>query len=411
MKNHVGPIIFLVLIAGGLIFFRFNQIPKNLSTDEVEFAKLAVSLNRRPYTPYSQRATGHATLYFYVILASFKLFGINNFALRFPSALFGVINAVIFYLLLAKIFSQRQPLVRQFNLITPKRLALLMALALVSLRWYFNFARFSFEATFLLMLELLALLLVLDESSNRSLTAAGIFTGLAFNSYTPGRLFFLVPLLVLKLTKRWNRRSLLAFVVPLVVVILPLSYYLLFHPDTRINQQSYFTNAAVPWTQKLSDLGENIKKTALMFDFQGDANGRHNYPLKPALNPITGLLCTVGLIIVLAKRRDRINQIFLFFFLVSLIPTLFTYPQENPHMLRTFTVIPSLVYLSSLTILFILNRLKNAYRNVALTIILILLMMSVVYDLRTYYYYQTRVFPRSFEIKTDLGKIMKGVSL
>src|SRR3990167_7085285 len=105
MKKITIELFILLFISVFVIFFQFNQIPKKLSWDEVEFTRLALSLDGKSYTPYSELATGHSTLYFYIILASFKIFGLNNFALRFPSALFGVINVLIFYFISRIIFT------------------------------------------------------------------------------------------------------------------------------------------------------------------------------------------------------------------------------------------------------------------------------------------------------------------
>jgi len=55
--RKIFPIIILALISAFLIFYRFTDIPKYLSFDEVEFTKLALSLDNKPYIPYSQLAT------------------------------------------------------------------------------------------------------------------------------------------------------------------------------------------------------------------------------------------------------------------------------------------------------------------------------------------------------------------
>ena len=146
--KKILPFVILILISALLIFYRFSTIPKNLSFDEVEFTKLALSLDKKPYIPYSQLATGHSTLYFYKILGSLKTFGINTFALRFPSAVFGILSALLFYLIIKKIFKQQL-------------LSFLLALTLLSSHWFINFARFSFEATFLLFLELTSIYFIL----------------------------------------------------------------------------------------------------------------------------------------------------------------------------------------------------------------------------------------------------------
>ena len=89
LKRWLFPLL-IVLIAGGIIFYQFPNLPKQLALDEVEFAKLALSLDGKPFSPYNTMATGHSTLYFYVILLSLKLFGVTSFALRLPSVIAGV---------------------------------------------------------------------------------------------------------------------------------------------------------------------------------------------------------------------------------------------------------------------------------------------------------------------------------
>jgi 4-amino-4-deoxy-L-arabinose transferase-like glycosyltransferase len=96
----------ITILAICVIFIHFNQIPAHLTWDEVEFARLAVLLGNQGYTPYSEYATGHASMYFYLILASFKLFGLNEIALRLPSALFGVLTSVALYGVLRRIWTQ-----------------------------------------------------------------------------------------------------------------------------------------------------------------------------------------------------------------------------------------------------------------------------------------------------------------
>ena len=133
MKRRIVEISILFIISLLLIFYQFNQIPKNLSYDEVEFARLALHLDKVPYTPYSPLATGHSTLYFYIILFSFKLFGITSFALRIPSAVFGFLNVFLVYAIMKKIFNDKNDSFIPF----------LLAFVFVTLRWYFISLLFS----------------------------------------------------------------------------------------------------------------------------------------------------------------------------------------------------------------------------------------------------------------------------
>src|SRR3989344_3777264 len=103
MKRSFIYSLILLIISFTLIFFNFNLIPKNISFDEIAFTRLALSLNNSNYIPYSELATGHSTLYFYIILLSFKIFGVSNFALRLPSAIFGILSILVFFVLLKNV--------------------------------------------------------------------------------------------------------------------------------------------------------------------------------------------------------------------------------------------------------------------------------------------------------------------
>lgn len=377
---------FVFIIAFFVIFYRFNQIPKHLAFDEGEFARLALSLDAKPYTPYSPLATGHSTLYFYIILFSFKLLGINNFALRLPSAIFGILSVVVFYL------------------ITRKKLksAFFLTLIFLTSRWFLNFSRFSFETTFLLFLELLSIYFLFKKN----LFLSGLFAGLAFNSYTPGRIFFLLPLffIVLMSNLSFMVKKALFFLIPFLIIITPLTTYLLIHKDTRIEQQFFLKNTELSNQKKTEFLLQNIQSTALMFNFKGDMNGRHNYPGKPALNPILGLLFIFGLALAIRNYKNIHNRFFLLYFFLSLLPALLTYPWENPNMLRTFTVLPSVVYFIGQAINLIPRKKWGKI------VVFSLIVFSSLYEIRTYFKYQSAVFNQSFELKKQLPEALKEIN-
>ncbi|MBI3620490.1 glycosyltransferase family 39 protein [Candidatus Roizmanbacteria bacterium] len=388
----------LIIITLLLIFFRFNQIPKNVSFDEIDFARVAISLNHVSYTPYLPQATGHVTLYFYIILLSFKIFGISNFALRLPAALFGFGNVIIFYFLWRRILKNDR---------SRDRWAFIFSLVFISLHWYLNFARFAFEATFLLFLELSAiywLLYFLEKKSLAPLLLTAIFTALAFHSYYPGRAFFLLPIFVVG---GFSRKSLLLFLTIFIIFISPLLFYFTNHPDLRIDQQLYFKNSQLTLNNKLDLLLQNAKKITAMFHLQGDLNGRHNYPGKPALNLGLGIIFVVGLALAVVHFNESYNRIFLIYFFLSLLPSFLTYPWENPNMLRTFTAIPSIIYFLSLVIFSLLKYVSKSKRTYLSYLLIIFLIGSALYELRTYFYYQTPTFKNAFEETKDIGLFLK----
>ena len=248
------------------------------------------------------------------------------------------------------------------------------------------------------------------------LAISGLFAGLAFLSYTPGRIFFLLPTGYLFLTmKQWNNETikrLLLFLIPFIIVTAPLTNYLINNKDTRVDQQFFLKNNEMTISEKVSGLWQNISSTALMFNIKGDVNGRHNYPNKSALNPILGILFIVGLVIAIKQWKNNNNKLFLFYFSLSLLPALMTYSWENPNMLRTYTTLPSIVYFVGLSIV-TLNDLfskmvkEKKSKYLILYTLYLILIFSGIYELRTYFKYQSIVFKQSFEIKLPLEKAIK----
>ncbi len=417
LKNIVKlklPLLVLFFLSLAVIFYRYLSIPKNTTFDEIEFAKLALLLEKSTYTPYSMYATGHATLYFYIILFSFKIFGVSLFSLRFPSAIFGIINIFLFFFIMKRVFFSKQ-FPSTFNLYLPS----LLSIIFITLRWYFNFARFGFEVTFLLFLELVSLLAILcflDRQKTKFLIISGLFAGLAYNSYQPGRIFFVIPLFLLiqyiysdrnlkkNVFNQAHLRKIGSFILPFILLILPLTLYLQIHHDTRFYQQFYPDNHEMTLTEKGDFFIRNIKSTAGIFLLKGDVNGRHNYPNKPALNPILGILFLFGLLISFRNIKKQYNLVFLLWFFISLAPSLVTYPWENPNMLRTFTVIPSVVYFIGLP-LSVLNKYfiqQRRFRKVVCLLAVFLILTSSIYELRTYFVHQVKVFEEAFEAEREL---------
>ncbi len=418
MKKALIEIVILLLVSCLVIFSQFNQVPKKLSWDEIEFTRLALSLSDKNYTPYSQLATGHSTLYFYIILLSFKIFGVTNFALRFPAALFGVGSVLMFYFIARTVFSnlqyfpnkflkQKLPIVGSFNSYIP----FLLSLILVTSRWYFNFARFSFEVTFLLFLELVSIFFLFKFLKLKKLSyliPSSIFAGLAFLSYYPGRIFFLLPTTFIFFQKKIAKKYAGLFLLIVIVVTTPLLIYLLTHKDLRVEQQLFLTEKKLSVWEKIQYGEENLYKVIGMFNLNGDLNGRHNYPGKPALNPVIGGFFILGFLVTILHLKLFYNQFFLAYFLLSLFPTLLTYPVENPNSLRTYTAIVPILYFIGNGIIYLLQT-EYKSKKLFLLVILVLLalfLLSSLYDVRTYFLYQKGVFQKAFELNGSIQRIL-----
>ena len=402
LSTHVSSVIFFIIIvvtSFAVTFYAFNRIPQNIAYDEVLLAKLALSLDKQPYTLFTSYADGHATPYFYILLMSFKLFGVNNFALRFPSALSGFIGVVVFYEIAKIIFKDK----RIFFL----PISFIAGILFACLRWRINFIRFSFEMPYLLLVELLSTFFIFRFFEKRkiyNLILSGIFAGIAFHSYQPGRIFFVVPLVYLLFHKS-TIKQFISFFIPLCAIVSPLLFFLFVNPtiDTRVNQLSFMQNQKIPIQQKVQYITTNIMKTGLMFFYKGDANGRHNFPYKPAINPLLGVVFICGLLLSIKYVKNKNHYVLHFFlyFLIALIPSLLTLPSENPHMLRTYTVIPSVVFFMGGSLFFM-----GKSRKIISLVLLISIFIGCLYELRTYFVYQARVMRNSFEVVCPIEKVV-----
>lgn len=413
--NRAFSLAILLFLSMIIVFFDSSGTPAQMAPDEVEFARLAASLGRKSFTVYSSEATGHPTLYFYLILISFKIFGVSLFALRFPAALFGMLNGVIFYLIAEEIFG-----IKKFGRYV--NLPFISALIFITLRWHFNFARFSFEATFLLFLELISTFFIfhyLKEKKNLALFVSGLFAGLAFNSYTPRRIFFLVPLLSFWLFGRKLKAALIVqnlkktakliiFIIPFILFAAPLALTLSKVEDYRVSEEFIFNASDLTLQEKYRGVIANAVNNINMLFYRGDMNGRHNYPGKPALNPILSFLLLAGFAKVYLRKKNIYDKFFLIYFAISLLPTIFTHPSGNPNMLRTFTLIPVVVYFITNGFIYLELLLNKLFlKRYTIMVLMCIIAVSSLYELRTYFIHQSREMKYTFEIRKSFEWLKK----
>jgi 4-amino-4-deoxy-L-arabinose transferase-like glycosyltransferase len=156
--------LFVFLVGSFLRIYQLGNIPGSMDWDEVSFGYNAYSVlytGKDEYGvsyPLTFRAFGEykQPVYAYLDVLSIGLFGLNAFAVRFPSALFGSISIIFVYLLTYELF-------RKYKF--AKNLALLsMALFAIS-PWSIHFSRIAFEANVAVSLVIVAAWLFLKGLS------------------------------------------------------------------------------------------------------------------------------------------------------------------------------------------------------------------------------------------------------
>ncbi len=132
---------FIVLLAIFLRFYQLGKNPPHLNWDEAALGYNAYSLlstGRDEYGksfPLSFRSFDDykPPLYVYLTIPSVAVFGLNDWAVRFPSAFLGVLTVVMMYFLTKEILKN-------------ERMALLAMLFLAISPWHLQFSRVAFEA-------------------------------------------------------------------------------------------------------------------------------------------------------------------------------------------------------------------------------------------------------------------------
>ncbi len=110
-KIEIACFLLIIFLATCLRFYKTTQVPPHLYWDEASIAYNAYSVNltgkdewglRLPITSFRAFADYRAPLQTYLIVPSVAIFGLSEFAVRLPSAIFGTLAVVAVYLLKLK---------------------------------------------------------------------------------------------------------------------------------------------------------------------------------------------------------------------------------------------------------------------------------------------------------------------
>lgn len=193
IKNKNNLLLLLIVAAGALLrFWGLARFPVSLNWDEVSHGYNAYSVLLTGKDewgvsfPTIFRAFGDYKLpiYIYLTIIPVWLFGLTPFAVRFISALAGVIAIPLIYLLANEIFSKSQ-----------KKAGLLAALLLAISPWHFFLSRPALEANLALTFIIAGTYFFLRGLNNsRYYLASAICYALSLHTYNTARVF--VPLLI-----------------------------------------------------------------------------------------------------------------------------------------------------------------------------------------------------------------------
>jgi len=181
----------IVGLAAILRFWRLSEYPAGLHIDEASLGYNAYSLLKTGRDENGKFLPLHIDMfgdnrpagYQYLDILPIKFFGLNEFATRFPSALFGALTSLVIFLLAREIFKNTS-------------VGLLTAILLAISPWHVVIPRASAETIVALFLIIFGIYLWLN-GDRRSITLGGLLMALSFFFYHTPRVFVPVLLAVL----------------------------------------------------------------------------------------------------------------------------------------------------------------------------------------------------------------------
>ena len=415
VKNNILFIIVL-FIASVLRFVAIDKYPPSLNWDEVSHGFNAYSLLKTGEDEWGSifptifRAYGDYKLPFYIYLTAISefLFGVNEFAVRFPSVLSGIFSVFFTYLLVNELFRQR------FG----EKPAVLASLLVAVEPWSLFLSRGAFEANLALAFFTAGYyFFVKGLKKPKSLILNSIFFGLTVWTYNSYRIFTPIFLIILCLIYRSEllkilkskRKLFYGFVFLTLVFLIPM-FYQLVNPvgqarysnvtildEGAIAQINQLRNGGCPrlYCNKLTYFVPRFVTNYLSHisgNFLFFKSGNHyqfSVPGHGVIYPLNIIFFLIG-IFALIRERFKNAAVLLFWFFISFIPSSLT--REAPHVLRSITVLPTPMIITSIGLYssytwfrLKFSKVKSPKAMIIVLIYLAFLMLSVFRYLRIYF--------------------------
>lgn len=414
-KTKKTLLLAIILLAFFLRFFKLGEVPYGFYQDESAIGYNAYSISQTGRDEYGQKfplyfkSFGDYKLpvYIYLTTLAVKIFGLNEFAVRFPSALFSFLTVIAFYFFIREVTKNYS-------------LALVATLLLAINPWHLHYGRATFEVSICLFLFVVGPLLLHQALFNKK---KGLFLvgSLCFvlNIYTYNltRLlspffFGLVVFIYRKELKNIKRSELIVTVVTSIVVLLPFIFTLfqsqgltsakgtLIWSSAVVQAQllefrSYFINLPSLFTKlffnQLSltkwQYFNNISSyfSAPFFFISGSPHGNHGIGNVGQFYLFELPLMIIGAVRVVWEKRAWGRLLLLWAVLVVLVASL---TREAPHATRSFFLIAPMITFSALglfTFLTWTKKQRKIYKLILLAISGGFIIYNLVYYFSSYY--------------------------
>jgi 4-amino-4-deoxy-L-arabinose transferase-like glycosyltransferase len=231
-------ILALITIFGAFLrFYKITLNPPSLNGDEISFGYSAYSVLKTgrdefgAFLPLVFKSVGDYKnpVPVYLMILPIKFFGLTDFAVRLPNAIFGTLAIPVYFLFLMYLFKD-------------KKLALIGSFLTAISAWWIFYSRFAYEpliGSIFVFLGIWFYMKFLDGKKSYTFLSAFFLVLTMYTSFAQ-RLFvplFIGAITLYKIKKfKGNYKWLLLFIVTCVILIIPLAYVTIFNgAGTRLS--------------------------------------------------------------------------------------------------------------------------------------------------------------------------------
>ncbi|MGE5263714.1 MAG: ArnT family glycosyltransferase, partial [Acidobacteriota bacterium] len=383
-----GAWIFVLLIAAWTRWFALDSLPPGIKYDATSSGIYALDIVYRGVRPFYIIPSGAPEpLMVYLQALAVSFFGIDNFTLRFLSAMIGIVVVALLYALTKETTRD-------------DGIALVAAFTLAVAVEPINVTRTGLRAT-LVPLFVTAWLLCFRRAwaggRSRDFAAAGLILGLGVYTYiaTLATWFIAVGLWIhqfLFARPRW-RASLLQFggsIAIAIILAIPRLSFQMTYPSAALNRASevsIFQNPAIQTVGLGSVIAGRLLDYIRMFGIQWQGE-LYNVLHQPLLDPFLFVCFLTGLVVCLTRLREVDWAWAPLTLAVMLLPDLLGANEPSPNELRTIGVITPaffLVGVGALVLLQFASR-RVRWRTVPTVILILALLASAAIGLQAYFY-------------------------
>lgn len=400
---------FIILFSIFLRFYKLSSVPPSLYWDEASLGYNTYSILKSahdehgkflPLTYFAAFGDYKPPGYIYAAVIPMVILGPTEFAIRFPSAFFGVLTVIITYLLAKKLFEN-------------ETIALWSAFLLATSPWHLQFSRGAFEGNLGLFFSTAAIYFFIKFAKDKPiyifpsafLFLAGMYT------FTGQRLF--VPFICFVLAIYFRRELIKYYKYTFSAGIFVLIFFLpLFNFVTgtkegklRFNEVSIFnnlepSNESIHYREKdhfkwWSNVVHNRRlfyaqnylihyfdafNPGFLFSY-GDVNPRLSMQDNGELYYFEIPLLIAGSYFLIAKKQKYAGLIFGWLLISPLGPAT---ARETPHALRMIHILPTFQLISGFGIYY-LAKATQKYSKLLKPTTFLIIFASVFYYLHNYY--------------------------